>query len=116
MATRARLADCECYCVGGIADHVHLAVRLSRTITIAKLTEDLKTSTSKWLKLQSPELKNFSWQNGYGAFSIGISNLPALRRYIENQETHHQKQSFQDELRALLKKYEIKFDEQYLWD
>jgi putative transposase len=69
LATVARNANCECYRVGGVADHVHLAIRLSRTTTIAALVEELKTSSSKWLKTQSPALANFAWQNGYGAFS-----------------------------------------------
>jgi REP element-mobilizing transposase RayT len=115
LAARARLAGCECYCVGGVSDHVHLAVRLSRTVTIAKLVEDLKTSSSKWLKTQSPRLKTFAWQNGYGAFSVGPSDLPALRRYIETQEDHHRKFNFQDELRALLTKYGVEHDERYMW-
>jgi REP element-mobilizing transposase RayT len=116
LAARARIAGCECYSVGGVADHVHLAVRLSRTVTVAKLVEDLKTASSKWLKTQSPKLKKFSWQSGYGAFSVGPSDLPALRRYIEAQEAHHAKHSFQEEFLALLKKYGIEYDERYLWD
>ena len=102
LATRARLTGCECYCAGGVSDHVHLAVRLSRTVTVAKLVEELKTSSSKWLKTQSPNLKLFSWQSGYGAFSVGPSDLPALRRYIQTQETHHAKHSFQDEFRGVV--------------
>jgi REP element-mobilizing transposase RayT len=116
LATCARGLSCECYCVGGVADHVHLAVRLSRTITVAKLIEELKTSSSKWLKTQSPNLRVFSWQSGYGAFSVGPSDLPALRRYIEDQEAHHQKTNFQDEFRLLLKKYGVEHDERYMWD
>lgn len=91
-------------------------MRLSRTVTVAKLVEDLKTSSSKWLKTQSPSLTSFAWQSGYGAFSVGPSDLPALRRYIEDQEKHHQKVSFQDEFRILLKKYGVEHDERYMWD
>ena len=116
IATCARALDCECYCAGGIEDHVHLAVRLSRNITVAELIKELKTSSSKWMKEQSPALEDFSWQNGYGAFSVGPSDLPSLRRYIETQEEHHHKYSFQDELRALLKKYGVEYDERYLWN
>lgn len=116
LATVARNADCECHRVGGIADHVHLAIRLSRTSTIAHLVADLKTSTSKWLKTQSPSLNNFAWQNGYAAFSVGPSDLEALRHYIDTQEQHHRKRSFQDEYRAFLIKYGVAFDERYLWD
>src|SRR5258708_2299257 len=97
LATITRNAGCECYRVGGVADHVHLAIRLSRTTTIAHLVEELKTSSSKWLKTQSPALARFAWQNGYGAFSVGPSDLEALRKYIDTQEEHHRTQTFQEE-------------------
>lgn len=116
LATVARNVDCECFRVGGVADHVHLAVRLSRTITMAQLIEELKTSSSKWLKTQSPALTTFSWQRGYGAFSVGPSDLNALLHYIDTQEEHHKTRTFQDEYRAFLKKYGIDFDERYVWD
>jgi putative transposase len=116
LATVVRNADCECYRVGGVSDHVHLAIRLSRTITTAKLVEELKTSSSKWLKTQSPALAAFAWQRGYGAFSVGASDLEALRQYIDNQEEHHRKRTFQDEYRVILTKYGIEYDERYVWD
>ena len=116
LATVARNVDCECFRVGGVADHVHLAVRLSRTITMAKLIEELKTSSSKWLKTQSPALAAFAWQRGYGAFSVGPSDLNALLHYIDTQEEHHRTRTFQDEYRAFLNKYGIEYDERYVWD
>lgn len=116
LATVARNVDCECFRVGGVADHVHLAVRLSRTITMAKLIEELKTSSSKWLKTQSPALAAFAWQRGYGAFSVGPSDLTALLNYIDTQEEHHRTRTFQDEYRAFLTKYGIEYDERYVWD
>jgi len=116
LATVVRSEGCECYGIGGVEDHVHLAIRLSRTVPAAKLVERLKSSSSKWLKTQSPALCEFSWQRGYGAFSVGPSDLPALRRYLEMQEQHHRKHSFQDELRALLTKYGVEHDERYMWD
>jgi REP element-mobilizing transposase RayT len=116
LATVARNAKCECHRVGGVADHVHLAVRLSRTTNIADLVENLKSSSSKWLKTQSPGLSKFGWQRGYGAFSVGPADLSSLSKYIDAQETHHRKQSFQDEFRAFLKKYGVECDERYLWD
>jgi REP element-mobilizing transposase RayT len=116
LATVARNAGCECYRVGGVADHVHLAVRLARTASIAKLVEDLKSSSSKWLKVQSPDLSKFAWQRGYGAFSVGPADLEALIQYIEGQEAHHRKVTFQDEFRAFLKKYGVECDERYMWD
>ena len=116
LATVARNVDCECFRVGGVADHVHLAVRLSRTLTMAKLIEELKTSSSKWLKTQSPALAAFAWQRGYGAFSVGPSDLNALLHYIDTQEEHHRTRTFQDEYRDFLTKYGIDHDERYLWD
>ncbi|MEO8870791.1 MAG: IS200/IS605 family transposase [Granulicella sp.] len=116
LATVARSAKCDCYRVGGVADHVHLAIRLSRTTNVAELVEQLKSSSSKWLKTQSPELSKFAWQRGYGAFSVGPADLKALIRYIDTQETHHRNRSFEEELRAFLQKYGVEFDERYLWD
>jgi len=113
LATVTRTLDCECFLVGGVDDHVHLAIGISRTITISKLVEQLKTISSKFLKTDSP---NFAWQRGYGVFSVNPSDLPALKQYIASQEQHHQKQTFQDELRALLNEYNIPINEQYLWD
>jgi len=116
MATIARSAGCDCYRAGGVGDHVHLAIRLSRTMTIASLVEELKTSSSKWLKTQQKELDRFSWQRGYGAFSVGPSDLDAVVAYIDNQEEHHRTKSFQEEFRAFLAKYGVEFDERYVWD
>lgn len=116
LATVARNADCECYRVGGVADHVHLAVRLARTVTTAKLVEDLKTSSSKWLKPQSAALATFAWQRGYGAFSVGPADLDKLRHYIDTQEEHHKTRTFQEEYRAFLNKYGMEYAERYVWD
>jgi REP element-mobilizing transposase RayT len=116
LATVARNADCECYRVGGVADHVHLAVRLSRTLTIAQLVENLKTSSSKWLKTESSDLADFSWQRGYGCFSVGPTDLDSLCAYIDNQPEHHRTRTFQDELRMFLKKYGMEYNEAYVWD
>jgi REP element-mobilizing transposase RayT len=116
LATVARNAGCECYRVGGVADHVHLAIRLSRTLTIADLVENLKTSSSKWLKTQSPDLATFSWQRGYGCFSVGPTDLDSLCAYIDNQEEHHRTRTFQEEFRMFLKKYGVEYDEAYVWD
>jgi len=116
LATVARNAGCECYRTGGVADHVHLAIRLPRTLTVAALIEELKTSSSKWLKTQYHELSGFAWQRGYGAFSVGPSNLATVVRYIDNQEEHHRTRTFQEEFRALLTRYGVEFDERYVWD
>ncbi len=114
LATVARNAGCECYRVGGVADHVHLAIGLSRTLTIAALIEELKTSSLRWLKTRG--LAEFSWQRGYGAFSVGRSDFDSLMRYIDTQEAHHRVVDFGDELLAILKRYGVASDERYLWD
>ena len=116
LAGVARTAGCECFRVGGVADHVHLAVRISRTITVAQLIEDLKTSSSKWIKEQSAKFSGFVWQRGYGAFSVGPGDRQALLDYIDSQEQHHQTRTFQEEYRAFLNKYGVSYDEKYVWD
>ena len=116
LANVVRRADCECYRAGGVADHVHLAIRLSRTMPTAKLVEKIKTSSSKWLKSHFASQALFHWQRGYGAFSVGPSDLDALRVYIDAQEERHHTLTFQDEYRAMLKKYGVPFDEQQVWD
>lgn len=116
LATVARNLGCEAYRVGGVEDHVHCAIRLSRTISIAELMEKLKTSSSQWLKEQSPRLKKFRWQRGYGCFSVGPADLDALCLYIDNQEEHHKTRTFQEEFRMFLTKYGVEFDEAYVWD
>ncbi len=116
LATVARNAECEAYRVGGTGDHVHLAVRLSRTVTIAELVEETKTSSSKWLKMQWRELGRFSWQRGYGAFSVGPNELEELVAYIDNQQEHHKVKTFQEEYLAFLKAYGVQYDERYVWD
>lgn len=116
LATVARNADCEAYRVGGVADHVHLALRLSRTITIADLVETLKTSSSKWVKRQSRGLAGFAWQRGYGCFSVSPKDIPVLCDYIETQDERHKTRTFQDEFREFLTKYGVTFDEAYVWD
>jgi REP element-mobilizing transposase RayT len=114
LAGTARKVDCECFRVGGIADHVHLAVRLATTRTAAKTVSEIKTGSSAWMKEQG--VRNFAWQRGYGLFSVSPADLSVLIRYIDQQKTHHRKRSFQDEMRAFLEKYHIGFDERYVWD
>lgn len=116
LATVARNLHCEYHRVGGMADHVHLAIRLSRTITIATLVEQLKTSSSKWMKAQPAGQSAFAWQRGYGCFSVSPKDLDALRAYLDHQEEHHRVQTFQEEFRMFLDKYGIGCDEAYVWD
>jgi REP element-mobilizing transposase RayT len=108
--------DCQPIIVGGVADHVHLLCALSRTCEAAAMVKEVKRGSSLWVKTKSPDLHDFAWQNGYGIFSIGFSQIASVRGYIAGQEEHHRKVLFQDEFRLLLKRYEIEFDERYVWD
>jgi len=117
MAEVARSLGCMAYRVGGVADHVHLALTLPRTLTQSDLVKELKTTSNHWLEKQDrAAYMEFGWQRGYGIFSIGKSQLPDLVRYIEDQESHHAKRTFQDEFRAMLDKYGVEYDEAYVWD
>src|SRR5882672_9013035 len=97
--------------IDGTSDHVHILFSLGRVITVATLVEEIKTNTSKWIKTKGDEFRNFHWQKGYGAFSIGQSNVSALKRYIRSQKQHHRHMTFQDEYRKFLKAYGIDYDE-----
>ena len=102
--------------IGGTDDHVHILFSLGRTIEVAELVQEVKTESSKWTKTQGQEFQNFHWQRGYGAFSIGQSQVGTLKRYIACQRIHHQRVTFQDEYRKFLKSYGIDYDERYVWD
>lgn len=109
-----RNSGCRVVQTGGVEDHVHILFVLSRTITVAQVTEKLKSGTSKWIKEKWPI--DFSWQAGYGAFSVGAREVDQIVGYIRNQEKHHQKVSFQDEFRELLREAGVEFDERFLWE
>jgi len=108
--------ECQPIIVGGVEDHVHLLCALSRTREAAGVIKEIKRGSSLWVKTKNQDLNNFAWQNGYGIFSIGFSQIESASNYISRQEEHHQKVSFQDEFREFLRRYEIEFDERYLWD
>lgn len=108
--------DCQPIIVGGAEDHVHLLCALARTCTAAEMVKEVKRGSSIWIKTKSADLQHFGWQNGYGIFSIGFSQVPTLKAYIANQMEHHRRMSFQDEFRGLLQQYQIEFDERYAWD
>ncbi|MDB5033374.1 MAG: tnpA [Chlorobi bacterium] len=100
--------------IGGIADHVHIACSLGRSVAICDLVEEVKRNSSKWMKSKgSPE---FRWQNGYGVFSFRESEVPIMTRYIERQKIHHRELTFKEEYRKFLIEYCIPFDEKYIWD
>jgi REP element-mobilizing transposase RayT len=104
------------YVVNLMADHVHLLLNLDKTVALSKLVQEIKQGSSRWINEQGKLQEHFHWQKGYGAFSVSKSGLDQVVKYINEQEKHHKKISFQDELRALLRRYEIEYDENYLWD
>jgi REP element-mobilizing transposase RayT len=116
LAYHVNEAGCTSASVGGHVDHVHLLIGLSRTTTIAKLVESIKTETSRWAKETEGGTQRFAWQAGYGAFSVSHSNRQAVDNYIRNQTEHHRVISFQDEVRELCRRHEIEIDERYMWD
>ena len=116
LAGIIRANGSEAFRVGGTGNHVHLACTLPRTITVSKLLEEIKKSSSAWIKKQHTGCGSFAWQAGYGAFSLGQSQLGVLVRYIEGQHEHHKNKTFQDEYIELLHKYGVEYDERYLWD
>ena len=112
----SKTLDCPPIIVGGVEDHVHLLARFARTITQAEWVKELKRVSNLWLKEQSRDYADFQWQGGYADFSVSPSNLERVKKYIANQEDNHRKLSFQDELRALLRKHKVEWDERYVWD
>jgi putative transposase len=107
---------CQSLIVGGMSDHVHMLFQLGRTITIADAIGKIKSTSSLWVNQTYPGPVPFHWQSGYAVFSVSQSNVEAVRMYIQNQAKHHAKQSYQDELRAFLRRYQVEWDERYVWD
>ena len=97
-------------------DHAHVLFLLGRTASLSDVVGGLKKSATEWLRARSPQYAGFHWQAGYGAFSVSQSAVEDVRTYIRNQAEHHRVKTFQDEFRAFLKKYEIEYDEKYVWD
>jgi len=108
--------ECQVVVVGGYKDHVHIFCMLSKKIPMVKLIEELKSHSSKWIKTKGEAYKNFYWQNGYAAFSVNPSEIDRVISYITNQHEHHRSKTYKDEYRAFLKKYNVEFDERFVWD
>jgi REP element-mobilizing transposase RayT len=116
LATICRDVGTEFVHVGGVADHVHIVTMLPRTLSQAQLIEQIKKTSSKWIKAVDTRYRTFVWQRGYGAFSVSPSQLEGVLRYVKEQPEHHRTHTFQEEYRALLRKHGIDFDERYVWD
>ena len=108
--------ECHVLKVGGYKDHIHVLCMLSKKIALMKLVEQLKSNSSNWIKTKGDDFKNFYWQDGYGAFSVRPSEVEIVIKYIANQKEHRSKKTFKDEYKAVLKKYEVTYDERYVWD
>jgi len=114
LAATCNASGCHARRVGGTVDHVHILCELARTIPVCDVLEKAKKSSSKWMKTKG--VPEFGWQNGYGAFSIGQSQVRDVVDYICGQGEHHRRRTFQEEYIEFLKKYEIDYDPQYVWD
>lgn len=106
---------CAPIIIGGMEDHAHLLARFGRTLTQAEWVKELKRVSNLWLKKEH-QIRHFEWQGGYASFSVSQSNLEQVKKYIANQAEHHKKINFQDELRLLLKRHHVEWDERYLWE
>jgi REP element-mobilizing transposase RayT len=102
--------------IGSSIDHAHSLFSLSKNLPLCKAVEHVKTGSSKWLKTLDPRFHDFHWQAGYGAFSVSQSEVQGVITYIANQAEHHRRRTFQDEYRRFLQKYQVPFDERYVWD
>ena len=116
LASACHDLESEVFRIGGTADHVHIACTLPRTLTVCALVQEVKRSSSVWMKTLGEANRHFCWQHGYGAFSFGFSQLEQVRHYIENQAEHHKHQDFKEEMEELLNLYQVTYDSPHLWD
>lgn len=109
--------DSPALLINSVPDHIHILFRLSKNYTIARIAEEIKKQSSKWMKLKTHGHKEFRWQNGYGAFSVSSSGLEFVKNYIANQKEHHKKRTFQDEVKEFMRQYEVEaYNESFFWD
>ena len=116
LATVCRDLGAEFVHVGGVADHVHIVTTLPRTVSQAQLIEEIKKTSSKWIKALDARYRGFFWQRGYGAFSVSPSQLDSVVQYVKTQQEHHRTRTFQEEYSELLRRHGVDFDERYVWD
>jgi putative transposase len=108
----ARNLNGRAYTIGGVTDHVHILLSLPPTLAIADAIRVIKANSSKWIREQ---MRRFAWQEKYAAFSVSQSNVDAVVRYIDRQEQHHRRRTFQEELVELLDKHGVQYDPRYIW-
>jgi putative transposase len=116
MATVLDGFGCPRVLINSVDDHVHVLFELGRTVAISSVVEEVKTTSSRWLKTQGEEFAAFRWQAGYGAFAVSASNVLAVREYIAGQREHHKMQSFPDEYRTVAEQHGVALDEKHAWD
>jgi len=116
LATTVRDLNSPWVVVGGVADHVHILFDMGRTVTPVKFVEQVKRESSKFVKTLDTQYRSFYWQRGYGMFSVSPTHRDETEQYVRNQEEHHRNRTFEDEYRAVLTRYGMEFDEQYVWD
>lgn len=114
LAGISNTLKCPALKIGGHVDHVHILCKLSKDITVMKLLEEVKKSSSKWIKTQGSQYSIFYWQDGYAAFSVNPKEINLVKEYIENQEEHHKSRTFQEECRLFFKQYNVDYDERYV--
>jgi len=110
----ARENKMKALAIGGASDHVHLLISIPPTLAVSKAVQLLKGNSSKWIHETFPKLRAFEWQEGYGAFSIGISALDATIAYVRNQTEHHRTRTFREEFIAMLRRHSLDHDERML--
>jgi REP element-mobilizing transposase RayT len=116
MATVLQNLGCPPVLINSVGDHVHILFELGRTVAVSTVVEEVKKTSSKWIKTQGGEFAEFAWQAGYGVFAVSESNVAAVREYIAGQPEHHRQRSFQEEYRSFLQRHRVAFDERYVWD
>ena len=116
MATVLQNLGCTPVLINSVEDHTHLLFDLSRTVAVSQAVEDVKKSSSKWIKTQGAAFSTFAWQAGYGAFAVSESMVETVEHYVAHQPEPHRQRTFQDELREFFKRHRIVFDERYVWD
>jgi putative transposase len=116
MAIVLQKLECPPTLINSVEDHVHILHELARKVSVSQAVEEVKKSSSKWIKTQGTEFTTFAWQAGYAAFAVSESNILVVRDYIANQREHHRKKTFQEEYRAFLEKHHVAYDERHVWD
>ncbi len=116
MAGILRNVACPAVVINSVEDHVHILFRLARTVALSTVVEQVKKSSSKWIKTHGEQFSSFAWQSGYGAFAVSESDVQVVQRYIELQREHHQGSTFEDEYLGFMYDYQVDFDQRFMWE